>query len=139
MSLSAVALGVADITRSAAFYEALGWRRSPMSTSTMAVLTSDASVVLILYTVEDLAVDANLPSGGTGFRDIALVVAVRSPEEVHHTLATAAQAGANILRPVTQLGFGSHAYFADDDGHVWEVVEEPGFLVDETGVRSFRD
>lgn len=136
MSLSAVASGVADITRSAAFYEALGWSRSPMSTSTMAVLRSDASVALILYTVEDLADDANVPSDGTGFGNIALVVAVRSPEDVHHTLATAAQAGANILRPVAQLGFGSHAYFADDDGHVWEVVEQPGFLVNEMGDRS---
>lgn len=136
MPLSAVALGVADITRSATFYEALGWSRSPMSTSTMAVLTSDASIALILHTVDDLAADANVPSDGTGFRNIALVVAARSPEEVHHTVATAARAGANILRPVTQLGFGSHAYFADEDGHVWEVVEQPGFLVDEMGVLS---
>lgn len=81
MSLNAVALGVADITRGTAFYEALSWSRSPMSTSAMAVLTSDASVALILYTVEDLAADANVPSDGIGFRNIALVVAVRSPEE----------------------------------------------------------
>ncbi len=107
MRLSAVTLGVANITKSAAFYEALGWSQSPMSTSTMAVLTSEAAVALILHTVEDLAADANLVSDGTGFGGIALVVAVRSPEEVHHTLATAARAGANVLRPVTQLGFGS--------------------------------
>ncbi len=134
MPLSAVTLGVTDITRSAAFYEALGWSLSRMSTSTMAVLTSEAAVALILHTVEDLAAHANVASDGTGFGGIALVIAVRSPEEVHHTLATAARAGANILRPVTQLGFGSHAYFADDDGHVWEIVEQPGFLVDGNGV-----
>ncbi len=134
MPLSAVALGVADISRSAAFYQELGWSRSPISTSTMAVLTSDASVALILHLVEELAADAGVPSHGSGFPNIALVVAVRSPEEVHDTLAIAARAGANVLRPVTQLGFGSHAYFADDDGHVWEIVEQPGFVVGANGV-----
>ncbi len=136
MPLNAVTLGVVDIDRSTAFYQALGWSRSSMSTSTMAVLTSSASVALILHTVDDLAAGANLPVAGTGFGGIALVVAVRSPEEVHSTLAAASGAGATVLRPVTQLGFGSHAYFADDDGHVWEVIEQPGFLVDEMGVLS---
>ncbi len=136
MPLSAVTLGVADVARSGAFYQALGWTQSLLSTATMAVLASEAAVALILRTVEDLAADANLASDATGFGGIALVVVVQSPEEVHHTLATAARAGANVLRPVTQLGFGSHAYFADDDGHVWESVEQPGFLVDENGVLS---
>ncbi len=95
-----------------------------------------SSVALILYVVEELAADARSPSDGWGIRNIALVVVVRSPEKVHHTLAAAARAGAKVLRPVAQIGFGSHAYFADHDGHVWEVVEQPGFQVDELGVLS---
>jgi uncharacterized protein len=63
-----------------------------------------------------------------------LTVAVGSPEAVHQTLAEAIDAGASVLRPVTQLGdHGCHAFFADLDGHVWEVIETPGFEVDETG------
>ncbi len=103
----------------------------------VAVLTSHASVALILRSVEELAADANVPCAGTGFGGIALVVAVRSPEEVHNTLAAAVRAGAKLLRPVTQFGFGANAYFADDDGHVWEVIQQPGFLVDEPGSLSF--
>jgi predicted lactoylglutathione lyase len=59
---------------------------------------------------------------------------VDSPEEVHKVLSRAVRAGANILRGVTQLGhYGSHACFASSDGHIWEVLESPGFLVDESG------
>ncbi len=60
-------------------------------------------------------------------------MAVDSPEAVHRTLAEAVDAGATVLRPVTQLGYGSHAFFTDQDGHVWEVIETPGFEVDEAG------
>ena len=136
MRLNAVTLGVVDVARSTAFYEALGWRRSATSTSAMAVLTATASPALILHGVEDLAADANISSSNVGFGGVALVIAARSPEEVHETVASAVRAGAKVLREVTQLGFGSHAYFADHDGHVWEVIEQPGFVVDETGALS---
>ncbi|HWC12785.1 MAG TPA: VOC family protein [Acidimicrobiales bacterium] len=64
-------------------------------------------------------------------------MAVDSPAAVHRTLARAVEAGATVLRPVTQLGYaGSHAFFADPDGHVWEVIQTPGLEVDEAGALS---
>ncbi len=137
--INAVALGVADITRSAAFYEQLGWRRSTISTSTMAVFTAKASAGLILHKLQDLLASAGIQEqasgsdGVTGLGGTTLVMVVDSPEGVHGMLATAVEAGAEVLRLVTQLGYGSHAYFADPDGHVWEVIEAPGFERDAAG------
>lgn len=129
--LNAVSLGVTDIARSTAFYEALGWRRLAISTSTMTVLTTMSSAMLILRRTQDLLADANIPLPKDRSAGVTLVMVVNSPEEVHTTLAGSVDAGAQVLRPVTQLGYGSHAYFADHDGHVWEVIETPGFAVDD--------
>ncbi len=136
LRLNAVTLGVADVARSASFYEQLGWRQSTISTPAMAVLTAHGSAVLIVHRLEDLLASAKLPSQESGFGGVALVMVVNSPEEVHTTLASAVKAGAKVLRPVTQLGHGSHAYFSDYDRHVWEVLETPGFALDDSGLVS---
>lgn len=129
VGLHAVTLGVSDIARSISFYEDLGWRRSSISTPNMAVLTAGAPAALILHDLQDLLFGASVSPehGKRGFGGVALVMFVTSPEEVHRTLAKATRAGAKVLRPVTQIGWGSHAYFADRDGHTWEVLEAPGF------------
>ncbi len=132
LKLNAVTLGVADIARSAAFYQLLGWTLSARSAPNIAILTTPPSAVLILHKREDLVSNANI-RGAPGFGGVVLTVAVGSPEAVHRTLAEAIDAGASVLRPVTQLGYGCHAFFADPDGHVWEVMETPGFEVDEAG------
>ncbi len=132
LKLNAVTLGVADIARSAAFYQRLGWTLSPLSAPNMAILSTPSSAVLILHKHEDLVSSANV-RGSSGFGGAVLTKAVSSPDAVHRTLAGAVDAGATVLRPVTQLGYGCHAFFADHDGHVWEVIETPGLEVDEAG------
>jgi len=132
LKLNAMTLGVADIARSAAFYQLLGWTLSPSSAPTMAILSTPLSAVLILHERESLVASANVRPG-PGFGGAVLTMAVNSPGAVHRTLAGAVDAGASVLRPVTQLGYGCHAFFADPDGHAWEVIETPGFEVDETG------
>lgn len=132
LKLNAVTLGVADIARSAAFYQLLGWTLSARSAPHIAILTTPPSAVLVLHKREDLVSSANI-QGAPGFGGVVLTVAVGSPEAVHRTLAEAIDAGASVLRPVTQLGYGCHAFFTDPDGHVWEVIETPGFEVDEAG------
>ena len=136
LQLNAVTLGVDDVARTAAFYERLGWERSPVSAPNMAVLSASPSGVLILHRRDDLESSAKAPAG-SGFGGVVLTMAVDSPAAVHRTLARAVDAGATVLRPATQLGYaGSHACFADPDGHVWEVIQTPGFEVDEAGTLS---
>ena len=132
LKLNAVTLGVEDIARSAAFYQRLGWTLSPLSEPNMAILSTPLSAVLILHKHEDLVSSSNVHQG-SGFGGAVLTVAVGSPDAVHRTLAGAVDAGASVLRPVTQLGYGCHAFFADPDDHVWEVIQTPGFEVDEAG------
>ncbi|MDP1807147.1 MAG: VOC family protein [Acidimicrobiales bacterium] len=133
LNLNAVTLGVEDIARSAAFYQLLGWTLSARSAPHIAILTTPPSAVLILHEREDLVSSASI-QGAPGFGGVVLTMAVASSEAVHRTLAEAIDSGASILRPVTQLGgYGCHAFLADPDGHVWEVIETPGFEVDDAG------
>lgn len=104
--------------------------------SDMTVLSTPASAVLILHKHDDLLASANMRGAAPGFGGVVPGVVVDSPEAVHTTLAKAVDAGATVLRPVTQLGYGSHAFFADPDGHVWEVIETPGFELGEGGALS---
>ena len=133
--VNAVSLAVSDPTSSSAFYEALGWRRLGVSYSETAVLTAPPSPALILNRA-----DRSASTSGSETKpesaSVVLVMIVNSPEEVHETLASAVRAGATVLRAVTQLGYGCHAYFADLDGHVWEVLETPGYEVAASGELS---
>ena len=135
MRLNAVSLAVSDPTSSSAFYEALGWRRSEISYSGATVLTAQSSPVLVLNRADD-SVTASVAETNPESASVVLVMLVNSPAEVHETLASAARAGARVLRAVTQLGYGCHGHFADLDGHVWEVLETPGFEVGASGELS---
>ena len=127
--VSLVTLGVDDLDAATAFYEALGWTRSPASVEgTVAFLTGGA-VVLGLFGREALADEAGVEFGGartTGA--MALAINLPSPEAVDDVLATAADAGARITRPAVAADWGGYSgYLTDLDGHLWEIAHNPGF------------
>ena len=77
-----------------------------------------------------LAADAGLPEEGSGFRAIALAYNARSRAEVDAVLAEAAAAGATIPKPAEDAFWGGYSgYFADPDGHLWEVAWNPEWTV----------
>jgi len=130
--LSLVTLGVADLERSRRFYEALGWRRHGAHTEV--VFFQAGGMVLALWSREALAADAQLPAEGSGFRGIALAYNTRTREEVDAVLAEAAAAGAVIPKPAEDAFWGGHSgYFADPDGHLWEVAWNPEWAMAEDG------
>jgi uncharacterized glyoxalase superfamily protein PhnB len=89
---------------------------------------------LALYPSEKLAEDAQVPGQGSGFRGVTLAHNVRRREEVGEVLALAAAAGATITKPAQDVFWGGHSgYFADPDGHLWEVVWNPFFPLGEDG------
>jgi uncharacterized protein len=127
--VSVVALQVADVARSTAFYQALGWPRSPASREEIAFFKT-AGGLLAVYGTELLAtMEVNLPGGSPGAgRGVILAIHAASTEEVDAALQTAQAAGATVLKPATQTGVGVYAsFFADPDGHVWEVVHNPNY------------
>jgi hypothetical protein len=131
--LSIVTLGVADLARSREFYERLGWRRSAKGSEGVAFFRA-GGVVLALYPRAALAEDAHVPAEGGGFGGVTLAHNARSREEVDAVLAGAQAAGARLLKPAQDVFWGGYSgYFADPDGHPWEVAWNPFFPLDEEG------
>ena len=133
--LSIVTLGVADLDRAIAFYEALGWRRRSASIEGSIAWIGTADSTIGLFPWDELAHDANLPPERTGrFGGITLAINVESPEAVTAGLDAAVAAGGTLLKAATLADWGgTSGYFADPDGHPWEVAHNPGFPIDEDG------
>src|SRR6187551_2321650 len=96
--LSLVTLGVSDLARAKAFYEALGWRGQEVEET---VFFQAGGLGLVLWGRDKLAADCGLDDTETagGFDGIALAHNVRSPEEVDTILTAAERAGATITKP----------------------------------------
>lgn len=126
-----VLLGVQNVPRSAQFYEALGWMRSPTSNDGF-VKFNLGGYAICLIDREDFARDALSPtSAGSGFSGIALIHLARSAEDVPRILARAAEAGGVIVKPATRTHWGVAGYFKDPDGHLFEVDYETVWAFDQ--------
>ena len=128
-------LGVADVEEAAAFYERLGWTRSPASVAGEVAFFGTNGAVVALWGTSDLASDAGLSADGTPpFRGVALAVNLESEAEVDRVLAEAVAAGATLTKPATRAEWGGYSgYFADPDGHLWEAAFNPGWPLDANG------
>ncbi len=128
-----VTLGVSDLARARAFYEALGWRGQTVDDT---VFFQAGGMAVVLWGQAALAADAGLPAatGATPFAGAALAHNVRSRDEVDAILAAAAEAGGTITSPPAPTFYGGYAgYLADPDGHLWEVAHNPGFRLEDDG------
>jgi hypothetical protein len=116
-------LGVQDLTRSIRFYEAgLGLPRVPYEPETIAFLDLGGAQ-LALFPRQALAEDAGVSALGEGFRGVTLSRFFGSSEEVGAFLDRAVQAGATLTRAARPTSWGGFAgYFADPDGHLWEIA-----------------
>ena len=131
--LNIVTIGVADVARSAQFYETLGWQRCTSSMDEIAWFRT-ADSYLGIFGWQDLADDANLLDSTRGaFGGITLAINIESAEAVDAALDEAVAAGGTILKPGTELPFGYGGYFADPDGHPWEVCYNPSFPIGPDG------
>ena len=134
--ISIVTLGVADMAKARAFYERLGWRAAPASSDTVTFFDL-GGLALGLYGRAALAEDATVPADGSGFTGVTLAHNVRSPAAVDDTLAAAVAAGGTLIKPGQTVFWGGYSgYFADPDGHLWEIAHNPFFPLDEAGRMS---
>jgi uncharacterized protein len=133
--ISLITLGVDDLARATAFYTALGWEMSPASVPDVVTFLRGGTVALALWGRDDLAADAVVapdPPGRHG--NVALAMNLSSEAEVDGALAAAADAGGIVTKPATRTEWGGYSgYFADPDGHLWEVAHNPGFPLDADG------
>jgi catechol 2,3-dioxygenase-like lactoylglutathione lyase family enzyme len=125
--LSLITLGVADVARARRFYEALGFKAGRASQESVTFFAA-GGVVLALFGREPLAADAGVADSAPGFSGIALAHNARSESDVDAALAEAVAAGAKLIKPAAKTFWGGYAgYFADPDGHLWEVAHNPHF------------
>ena len=131
--LSVVTLGVDDLDRSRRFYEEeLGWRRG--NSHQEVVFFQLHGAVLALFGRESLAADVGVPAEANGFSGVTLAYNARSKADADAVLAEAARAGARIVKPAQDVFWGGYSgYFADPDGHLWEVAWNPEWTLTPEG------
>jgi uncharacterized protein len=123
--LSVVTLGVRDIARARRFYEeGLGWKRDAGEDDV--AFYQAGGMVVALYEWPKLAADAGVPEEGSGFRGLTLAYNARSEADVDSVLAEAESAGGRVLVAGRKTFWGGYdGYFADPDGHLWEIAFNP--------------
>jgi len=121
-----ITLGVADLARSRAFYEALGWQ--PALAQEGIAFYQMNSLALGLFGVADLAADQGRPGSALGTGAITLAQNFDSEADVDAAFAAALAAGATALKSPEKVFWGGYSgYWADPDGHVWEVAMNPSW------------
>jgi uncharacterized protein len=133
--VSLVTLGVRDLSRARAFYEALGWRTGAAPDDDV-VFFQTGGMILALWDRAKLGEDSGVEDAG-GWGGVALAYNVRSPDEVNAVIEEARAAGAEIAREAGETFWGGYSgVFVDPEGHPWEVAHNPRWtLVDDGSVR----
>lgn len=130
--VSLVTLGVSDLGRARAFYEALGWGTGAEPGDDV-VFFQAGEMVLALWDRARLAEDSCVADGG-GWGGVTLALNLGSPAEVEATIEEARAAGATVGRePAATFWGGYSAIFLDPDGHPWEVAHNPHWRLTEGG------
>jgi catechol 2,3-dioxygenase-like lactoylglutathione lyase family enzyme len=127
-----VTLGVRDLARARAFYEALGWvtRGKPEDD---VVFFQAGGLVVALWDRGSLAEDSGVEDGG-GWGGVTLAHNVRSSEDVDAVIEEARGAGADIVREPAETFWGGYsAAFVDPEGHAWEVAHNPRWTIRDDG------
>ncbi len=132
--ITVITLGVDDLERSLAFYrDGLGLPTNGIfgtefEYGAVAFFNLNAGVILAIWPRSSIARDTNLPLGSSSQTEFTLGHNVSSMEEVDVVMEQARQAGAVVVKPAQPTFWGGYAgYFQDPDGHLWEVVWNPGF------------
>jgi catechol 2,3-dioxygenase-like lactoylglutathione lyase family enzyme len=130
--MSLVTLGVRDLARARAFYEALGWSTGAAPADDV-VFFQAGGMIVALWDRNRLAEDSGVRDGG-GWGGVTFAYNTRSPEEVDAAIEEARAAGATIARePGGTFWGGYSAIFIDPEGHPWEVAHNPRWTVADDG------
>ena len=121
-----VTLGVRDLAAATEFYQVgLGLPRREPFDDDITFFELNGSW-LGLYPWDKLAEDAVVPENGSGFRGVTLAHNLASKEEVDALMEQAVKAGATLVKEPQDVYWGGYSgYFADPDGHLWELAWNP--------------
>ena len=130
--MSLITLGVSDLSRARAFYEALGWHTNAGPDDDV-VFFQAGGMVVALWDRARLAEDSGVEDSG-GWGGITLAYNTRSPAEVDAVIEEARSAGGAIPREPAETFWGGYSgMFCDPDGHPWEVAHNPNWEIGDDG------
>jgi hypothetical protein len=126
--MSIITLGVSDLERSIRFYrDGLSLPTTYKDGEGIAFFQLN-STWLALFPTAALAEDACLPPERARFDGVTLAHNVPDKAEADAVIAQALAAGATLLKPAADTSWGGYSgYFADPDGHAWEIAWNPFF------------
>lgn len=132
--LTVLTLGVDDLPRAVRFYrDGLGWPTDGIigeefAHGAVAFFDLEGGLRLALWPRASLAHDSGIPLAPPSVTEMSIGHNVSSRAEVDAAMQDARRAGASIVVPAHETFWGGYAgYFADPDGHLWEVVWNPAW------------
>jgi len=133
---SLITFGVADLATARRFYEeGLGW--TPLQALDEVAFYQLPGLGFALFERRALEEDIRQPIDGR-FSGITIALNERSRQAVDGVMAQARAAGARMLKPAQTTSWGGYAgYFADLDGHCWEVAHNPNATIHPDGRTTF--
>lgn len=134
-----ITLGVADLDRSKMFYATLGW--TPTSEMPGSVVFYQMNgLALGLFGLEPLAKDQGRSEAKLGTGAMTLAQNFETEADVDATYALALTAGATALKAPEKVFWGGYSgYYADPDGHVWELAMNPFWELNADGSLTIPD
>jgi len=133
-----ITLGVADLDRSKDFYAALGW--VPAQIQEGVAFYQMQGAALALFGRADLAADMHRPEAALGTGAMTLAQNFATEAQVDAAFDAALAAGAVALKRPEKVFWGGYSgYWADPDGHVWEVAMNPFWPLAEDGSLTLPD
>ncbi|MCC9599121.1 VOC family protein [Stieleria sp. JC731] len=138
--INLVTLGVADVAASTAFYERLGWKKSSASNDQVTFFHSNGTVLGLFgrlalaedACVEDVASDGSESQQGKSFSGVTLAQNYDSESDVDAAFQHAIDCGAKAMKKPQKVFWGGYSgYFADPDGHLWELAHNPFMSLNE--------
>lgn len=133
-----ITLGVDNLPRARAFYQALGWK--PAEAQDGVAFYQMNGLALGLFGRKELAADQGRAGATLGTGAMTLAQNFNSPSDVDAAFAEALAAGARALKHPEPVFWGGYSgYYADPDGHVWEVAHNPFWPLSEDGTLTLPD
>lgn len=136
--ITVITLGVTNLEASVSFYrDGLGWQTegivgTEFEGGAVAFFPVNDGMQLALYPKQQIAEDANVNGTVTSSVEFTLGHNVASKEEVDEVMKIADEAGAEITDSPRDREWGGYSgHFLDPDDHLWEVVWNPQFEIEE--------
>lgn len=137
--ITLITLGVEDLPRARAFYAVLGWKESAQSSDSVVFFQMNGSA-LGLFPLAELAKDQGRPGARLGKGAITLAQNFATEAEVDSAFEAALAAGGTAVKRPEKVFWGGYSgYWADLDGHVWEVAMNPFWPLAEDGSLTLPD